>query len=107
MLFNQKKLNILIGAALLLVAVCIIHGCHESYLDDHQVVAVGKTVRVRYGFYQDCKGIVLKPVNSDMVTDRQGLVHPSIFAGYDVDLTCNNEHTGDRFFTPDFLRVVR
>lgn len=104
---NQRKLKAVIIGTLVLLAVCIGHGCHESYLDDHQVVGIGKLVRVKYGLYQDCKGIVLKEVYSQQVTDRQGVIHGSIFAGYSVDLTCNNEHTGDRFFSPDFLRVVR
>ena len=106
MTFDQK-LNVILIAAGVLVVVAAVHGIREQYLDKTQVLGVGAFVQVKHGFYEECKGTVLKEVYSNQVTDRQGVIHPSIFAGYSVDLTCHNEHTGDRFFTPDFLRVVR
>jgi hypothetical protein len=104
MTFDQKIKVILIASTVLVIG-AVIHGIRENYLDSTQPLGVGAFVRVKHGFYEDCKGTVLREVYSRQVVDRQGVMHPSLFAGYDVDLTCNNEHTGDRFFSPDFLRV--
>lgn len=106
-LFNQRKLNILLAVVFALAVAGIIDRLYENHLDDTQIIVTGKLVRVKYGFYQDCKGVVLNDVYSETVKDREGVTHIGVFAGYAVDLTCNNEHTGSRFFTPDFLRVVR
>ena len=94
-------------SGLVLAAVGIGYSIRESRLDKTQVLGVDSFVKVKFGYYQDCKGTVIKEVYSTPVTDRYGNFHPSIFAGYTVDLTCENERRGDFFFSSDFLRVVR
>ncbi len=103
----KQKIAVLFYGSLALAVVVIGYSIRETHLDSTQVLGVGSFVKVKFGYYQDCKGTVIKEVYSNPVTDRQGHFHPSIFAGYTVDLTCDNERRGDFFFSPDFLRVVR
>ena len=103
----QKKVHLIIVGTFLLLLGCIVRGIHESYLDKHQVFKPGSIVVVKCGYYQDCKGPITKEVYSDPVTDRWSIFHPAIFAGYLADITCNDEHIGERAFCTEFLRVIK
>jgi len=102
-----NKLTVIFILGLVLMGAIVTYIAHESYLDDHQVISVGKVARVKYGYYENCKGQITKEVYSSPVTDQFGEFHPPIFAGYRVDLTCHGKYVGEREFTQEFLRIIK